>query len=158
MFEWAGWQIIKKFLPLIIGALVVLTLIGAIMGYGRARYNQGVAEAEAEYKPKIQACLVARDGALAANKSAMQAIDNLKSAYGDLESAVKMLEARERAARIRGDRLAAEFAKREREYVQEAQRLKAIIEGPRLSPQEACAGADKLLTEEARARVGRISQ
>jgi hypothetical protein len=156
---WAGWAILKKFAPLIIGVLVLVTVWGAVMGYGRTRYNQGVTATEAKFAPKLLACATDRDAAFKANKDAEVSIQRLKAAYGDLEIAVKQLEARERVARLRGERIAAELAKKEREFIQEALRLRAIIDGPRAATrEEACAGAEVLLTEEARARSGRIKQ
>lgn len=151
------WEFVKRFAPLIIGALVILALVGAWMGYGKARYNQGYAAAEAQYVPQLQLCSTARDSAVSANKEAEKTIKNLKAAYGDLEAAVKALEARERVARLRGERLKAELAKKEREFIEQAARLEAIITGPKApTREEACDGADKILTEEARARSGKI--
>lgn len=155
----AVWRVVKAWWPVIVGFLVLLVVVMSVLGYGLARYNAGKAEAEAKFAPKLAACAADRDGALRANKDAETAINNLKAAYGDLETAVKQLEARERVARLRGERIAAELAKKEREFIQEAQRLHAIINGPRATTAEAaCAGADLILLEEAQRRSsGRIS-
>lgn len=152
------WYVIKPFMPLIIGVLVVMAFVGVLWAYGSSKFDAGYAKATAIYEPKLKICAADRDMAIEANAAAAKAIDHLKAAYGDLEAAVKMLEARERAAKLRGDRLAAELAAKEREHIQEAERLRAIVNAPKLAPAEACAGADLLLTEEARLRVGRIRQ
>ena len=156
---WLTWEAARRAVPFIVGALCVLGAVGVVVGYGHTKYKAGFTAAEAEYKPKLVACAADRDKAFEANRAAEQAIKQLKLAYGDLELAVKQLEARERVARLRGEQIAAELARKEKVFLQEAARLQAIIEGPRaLTPEEACKGAELILTEEARLRVGRISQ
>ena len=156
---WLTWEAARRAAPLIMGALAVVAIVGMIFGFGHSKYKQGFAAAELEYKPKLVACAADRDKAFEANRAAEQTIKQLKLAYGDLEAAVKQLEARERVARLRGEQIAAELARKEKEFLREAARLQAIIEGPRAAtPEEACKGAEIILTEEARLRVGRITQ
>lgn len=156
---WLTWEAARRVAPFIIGALIILGLFGVVAGYGHTKYKAGFTAAEAEYKPKLVACAADLGKATDANRAAEQAIKQLKLAYGDLELAVKQLEARERVARLRGEQIAAELARKEKVFLQEAARLQAIIEGPRaLTPEEACKGAELILTEEARLRVGRISK
>lgn len=151
--------LLAKYWKQIAVGLAVIGVALMVWRWDANRLERAREEGREELRPQLVACAADRDTAIAANKEAEAAIKTLRAAYGELEDAVKMLEARERAARLRGERLKAELAKKEREFLEEAARLQAIIEGPRASSrEEACAGAEMILTKEARERVGRIKQ
>ena len=141
-----AFRFVKAWWPVIVGGLAILVVVMSVLGYGRARFNAGVAS----MKPALEACVRAKDDAIQANKHAQAAIKALQDMYGDLEQAIRDLEDRERAAQLRVDAARAEQARRERELLKEAVRLKSLLERPAETKEQACVTAAEILREEAR--------
>lgn len=147
-------EFVKRFWPAIVLGLAIIGIAFSIWNYGRGRYNEGVRVTTEAYEVKLTACNAKVKAVLDANAVAQAAIRTLQELYGDLDTAVRDLQAREIDARARADKALAEALKRERAAVHEIAKLRKIIGEPKVAtPELACQASLDLLEAAAERRA-----